>query len=107
MRTKHAIRLGMFLGYTLSVYLNSTVGRTKMFVCLYAGVHRHGDHAVPGAERHGGADRAPGPRLRALCALQQRERTAFARLQREDGPGERLELPHIPVQRRRPVRQLT
>jgi hypothetical protein len=71
------------------------------------GIHRHGDDAVPGAERHGGADRAAGARLHPVRALQQGERAALARLQREDGPGVRLELPHLAHERQRQVTYTT
>lgn len=65
-----------------------------------AGVHRHGDDAIPSPERHGGADRAAGARVRAVRSLQQGERAALSRLQREDGPRVRLELSHLAHERR-------
>lgn len=47
----------------------------------------------------GTVDRTAGQSVHKVRSLQQRERAALARLLGEDGPGERLELPHLAAQR--------
>lgn len=53
----------------------------------------------------GSAHRTAGEGVHKVRALQQRERAEIEGVQRENGPRERLELPHFPLEREEQVRR--